>query len=971
MEESGDGINEFLQRIRELGDKRDREDNERARKLEEEIIAGREARRARRDERARSLSPQKDSPLGTPISLRSVVDSRPGTRDGEETGEKNGDAYTETLDKLSGKISSITTDNPEATSRQQETSRTPTHTPTRTPTLSWQRRPKSMVSMSPSSRPSALIHKQEDSQDEEESEKTRSQIALNLGSKDPSWFRQTADRGAISAALKKAEEASMESPSKMALPGMSNFAALAGRFERERAITPEPEKGSPIPGRSSEEPQSAASILSRRDSLRSLDRNSPSSPTSGLGLRQRHRSLTTGGSLRLDYQLFGKDSNPIDFSRPPGMSPTQAQMSPDRSERATSPTKGFVQSAMLRREGSINKRWSNSHQTGSLSRNGSTASTSQNQQRVRDSRPSNLARKSSPAFEAILSADKKKDANDEDTVTRSRAASIADSISKYSTTGTVVSDSPSLDADDDQGTSTSPTKFDQKRWSRAKSSWLETALKKGTESPQPTPPPKPVGKLQDLPQLKPVVISKPSEISGTSSRPPINPKPLNVVLKPVSTTASTAPTSIKPTTVEKPTPTSASTPPVSKPTLEQKPGTLFKPVLASSAAGKAATFDKASFSTRPTHGSRASFDLRAGLKSRQPVESPTEKQKELPFLSAMSKLKSTRTQNYVPQDQLKDHIIAGKANLQSTGGPQRNNSPDPLKEKLIFAKVALRHSPSNSVSSPSPTEALRPKSQPVEFAKQILPPVKPEPGKLNLGKKGSSLTERFNPNLANFLQRGPPPAAMGKSSVSTSSNGRSSSEGNSETAEESEQTSGRLTHMTKDRARGPKRRSPTKPEASKTASAAATPFDIPQSRTPIKEKPLPPVKRTPSPRPAEVRRKPSSVLAPPKMADLGSPSASSTEAASLPSTPQKSDKLKPPTPAKSPLLRTASCSSLREKAQAQSSPVSSATQRSASVSLTALSPYSSRAVSRESSKENLSLSSPSAAKASGEIQSSP
>lgn len=49
MESDGDGVNEFLQRIRELGDKRDREDEERAKKLEEEIIAGRQARRARRD----------------------------------------------------------------------------------------------------------------------------------------------------------------------------------------------------------------------------------------------------------------------------------------------------------------------------------------------------------------------------------------------------------------------------------------------------------------------------------------------------------------------------------------------------------------------------------------------------------------------------------------------------------------------------------------------------------------------------------------------------------------------------------------------------------------------------------------------------------------------------------------------------------------------------------------------------------
>ena len=41
------GVNEFLQRIKELGDKRNKEDEERTRKLEEEILAGREARQAR------------------------------------------------------------------------------------------------------------------------------------------------------------------------------------------------------------------------------------------------------------------------------------------------------------------------------------------------------------------------------------------------------------------------------------------------------------------------------------------------------------------------------------------------------------------------------------------------------------------------------------------------------------------------------------------------------------------------------------------------------------------------------------------------------------------------------------------------------------------------------------------------------------------------------------------------------------
>ena len=47
----GDGsedVNDFLVRIRELGNKRDKEDEERTKKLEEEILQGRKERQARR-----------------------------------------------------------------------------------------------------------------------------------------------------------------------------------------------------------------------------------------------------------------------------------------------------------------------------------------------------------------------------------------------------------------------------------------------------------------------------------------------------------------------------------------------------------------------------------------------------------------------------------------------------------------------------------------------------------------------------------------------------------------------------------------------------------------------------------------------------------------------------------------------------------------------------------------------------------
>ncbi len=52
-------VNDFLQRIKELGDRRDQEDEERNRKLEEEILQGRKERQARRAGRS-TLTPQRD-----------------------------------------------------------------------------------------------------------------------------------------------------------------------------------------------------------------------------------------------------------------------------------------------------------------------------------------------------------------------------------------------------------------------------------------------------------------------------------------------------------------------------------------------------------------------------------------------------------------------------------------------------------------------------------------------------------------------------------------------------------------------------------------------------------------------------------------------------------------------------------------------------------------------------------------------
>lgn len=48
IDDGSEDVNDFLRRIRELDEKRDKEDQERTRKLEEEILQGRKEREARR-----------------------------------------------------------------------------------------------------------------------------------------------------------------------------------------------------------------------------------------------------------------------------------------------------------------------------------------------------------------------------------------------------------------------------------------------------------------------------------------------------------------------------------------------------------------------------------------------------------------------------------------------------------------------------------------------------------------------------------------------------------------------------------------------------------------------------------------------------------------------------------------------------------------------------------------------------------
>lgn len=147
--------------------------------------------------------------------------------------------------------------------------------------------------------------------------------------------------------------------------------------------------------------------------------------------------------------------------------------------------------------------------------------------------------------------------------------------------------------------------------------------------------------------------------------------------------------------------------------------------------------------------------------------------------------------------------------------------------------------------------------------------------------------------------------------------------------------------MTKGRARGPKRRAPTKVDSRSlaanqqrenmsTAAAAGGGGG-----------------RAYSPRPTESAKKPSPAAPPPALPRQTSSSSLRTLS------PQKSDKPKPPTPAKSPLLRGASSSSLKENEKYPAEPAA-ATQEGAIKTPPFIKAPSSKVLSREPSIGSLS-----------------
>ena len=785
--------------------------------------------------------------------------------------------------------------------------------PSRSGTLSWQQRPTSRGSASVKSRPLSAVASENSAmrspratpdrkiEEQKEDGVSRDQISNSLASKDPAWFRQTADRGIGSAAYRK----SKEEPILDTIP-LHGSVRLPG-FSRDSTDDPEKEI--------SVRPEGILrSSLSRDESVNGSASWSEKFP----GTASTPSSKTVAsplpllGSQRLEPPPLSDNTSSKSvesaFSRSPAMSPSQGRISPERMERPTSPTKGlggFVQSAMLKRSDSVNKRWS--AQAGPrLSRGNSIASNrggydgsisalsgisaSRETSPIANSRPG-----SSHSIATITrheSFEKSPDIGNVEIskkdefikpplpdISRTRQHMVNVSISHE--TMALEKNQP-----------TSPGKTESKKWSPTKASWLENAINK-PDSPKPkAAPPNQPSWMVDINKAKSlrgsVDLGKSTSFTEVSTSGLLRSPPMVAVAKSPSLNSVISQSSARATKLQEPDyqsdlDTSIARHSPDKNSLtsaeRQDSGLLSgasskEPRLGTIASSEAHVTTKAvpiaenpasqqSSRSPPTSKSKPKpitptrNDFRSTLRTRQ-ISADKNKDTEPEFKNVFGKLKRTETKNYVAPDELKNNILRGKAGLATTDGPKKTERKDEFKESIMKKKEEMkvglsstitrkssnenfnkakdspmpeaiakrsdltqsdsafgnRSANSEKVPSPAPVELLSKQNSWAEKPK-LEPPEKKTsaPARLQKEPAGSGkLADRFNPALAGLLQRGPSPQTGGAGPFRPMSPVSLKDENKTQAIGTSQISSGnapQLTHATKDRARGPKRRLPT------------------------------------------------------------------------------------------------------------------------------------------------------------------
>ena len=595
-------------------------------------------------------------------------------------------------------------------------------------TLSWQQRPMSKGSVGGKFRPLSILATENnasrspkatpDPPSAEEVEISRSQIAQSLGSKDPTWFKQTVDRGYGSAAYRKGEDSNRSdeilSNGSMRLPGITG--------EDQRGTSPNSE--------------TSVEVIPSGNSLRAINI---------LGMRYSSTtSLTTTGSNGSPFYLTGSQRLEPNLAMPS----YQGRISPERGDRPTSPTKGlggFVQSAMLKRSDSVNKRWSAQASAG-LSRGNSIASNRSGYDGARK-----FGGSTSPPSQTQISTSSREHSPAPVSTSRpgSSYGSVKISTSSQVGSGNVVdpqSDTvfakPSLletssnrQQDVRETTrsaspnprplspSLSPSKtMDMRRWSPIKASWLESAINK-PDSPKPrvAAPQQPnwlAGPIKTKQQLESANLGKKPAFKEVSTTGLLRSPPAGTVstLPSMNSLSKTMPTGGTPKSESESWSNLSKTkslPTLSKSDESPQSSVIVKDISVSAPSDgqpdqiQAALNPPSRISdekgcgqeTQPEllHSTKRKIkpitppkkDFRSVLKSRQACES-LEKTDTPEFKNLFGKLKRTQTQNYVAPDELKDNILRGKAGLMTTGGPKKTERRDEFKESILKKKNEMK-----------------------------------------------------------------------------------------------------------------------------------------------------------------------------------------------------------------------------------------------------------------------------------------
>lgn len=585
-----------------------------------------------------------------------------------------------------------------------------------------------------------------------------------------------------------------------------------------------------------------------------------------------------------------------------------------------------MQSAMLKRSDSVNKRWSAQAGSG-VSRENSIVSNRSGYEGsrpamgivspIRDHRPGSLSRDGSP-----VSSSRPGSSHSNVTLTqsgmesgRSNGVTLTAGIKpEFNENAFAKPALPSLkrspsinngqEGADDQALDSNTPASPSKKWSPTKASWLENAIKK-PDSPKPriiaptqpswmtnrtkakqeqesiehdksrgveetatigllrSPPPDTHVKPHSLPVLPktPSVevlaessVGKPESVDGVKD---VNLEPKKIP-GPGNQSGSRQLTTLTPTGEPSPARKEIKTIRRDNPTLS--------PILTDHAKVELRVGSPST--TEPVSQTPPNKDFRSNLKSRRASVGKDSKE-EIEFKNVFGKLKRTQTQNYIAPDELKDNILRGKAGLAATGGPKKTEHKDEFKESLLKQREAIKagispkvplkpsgKSFSNDRQSPVPeaivkkeglirsksgleagdfklrserdipvrdkennVEKKHGKEKPKNFPDRQITP------RQNEVAADGRLAEPFTSSLASLLSRGPSPLlGVAKPSAPKPSSLVANDGLSSITAGEAGTGGPALIHMTKTRARGPKRRLPVTEKQSDIVDEGASSF---------------------------------------------------------------------------------------------------------------------------------------------------